>query len=46
MTTTRRVIQFGAVLTSVAFAGGRLSARPPAETVHLEDHVPHRDSEG
>jgi hypothetical protein len=36
MTTTRRVIQFGAVLTLVALAGGRLSARRPAETVHLE----------
>jgi len=35
MTTMRRIIQFGAVLTSVALGGGRLSAGPPAETVHL-----------
>jgi hypothetical protein len=35
MTPTRRVIECGAVLTLIALAGGRLSARPPAETVHL-----------
>jgi hypothetical protein len=34
--TTRRVIECGVVMTLVAVAGGRLSARPPAETVHLE----------
>jgi hypothetical protein len=36
MSTTRRAIECTAVLTLVALAGGRLSARPPAETVHLE----------
>ncbi len=36
MTTTRRIIECGAVMSLVALAGGRLSARPPAETVHLE----------
>ena len=34
--TTRRMIACGAVMTLVALAGGRLSARPSAETVHLE----------
>jgi hypothetical protein len=36
MTTTRRMIECGAVMTLMAVAGGRVSARPPAETVHLE----------
>lgn len=32
----RRIIRVGAVATVVAMAGGRASAKPPAETVHLE----------
>ena len=36
MMTTRRMIELAAVAVSVAIAGGRLAAKPPAETVHLE----------
>jgi hypothetical protein len=36
MRTTRQALTYSAVTTLVALAGGRLSARPPAEIVHLE----------
>jgi hypothetical protein len=36
MTTTRKVMEISSVMIAVALTGGRLSARPPAETVHLE----------